>query len=193
MHFEELALVRFARIKLWHLESIDQTARGALRVVSLTDVCKAFEEFLAVEEIKVLLMATALAEEVRWWLLLCRNLLDDVHRKTLQVRHVFVRQVLRVLDGFFGAGRLARRILLNLLGEFTNFLHLIRVKLLHLLTDSVVVDRLGALLLLLEEAIDEGPHATLLTARALDVSLLAAGLATAATHLNGCAILTARY
>jgi hypothetical protein len=162
----------------------------------LTNVCKAFEEFFAMEEIKVLLMAAALAEEVRWWLLLGRNLLNDVHWKTLQVRHVFVRQILSVLaclDGFFGTGRLARGILLNLLGKFTNFLHLIRVKLLHLLTDSVVVDRLSALLLLLEEAIDEGSHAALLTARALDVSLLAACLATNAVHLNGRAILTARY
>ena len=56
-------------------------------------VGQAVEKIFAVEEGEVLLVAAAFAEEVLRRLLFGADLLDDIHRQSLEVGEVLVRQV----------------------------------------------------------------------------------------------------
>ena len=84
--------------------------------------------------------------------------------------------------------------MLNFLRKLTDLLDLRRLKSFHLLPDRVDVNatRLGALLPLLQQAVDEGPH-TAPAARAGD--LLAAFASAAAMHMLRCGetFLTVRF
>ena len=86
--------------------------------------------------------------------------------------------------------------MLNFLRKLTDLLDLRRLKSFHLLPDRVDVNatRLGALLPLLQQAVDKGPY-TSPAARAVDLLFVAALASTTAVHMLRCSetFLTVRF